>query len=573
MAFDSSHLGRSPDIVHTPGGDMPQWFTPRLPSAEECSLGLLLKQRAQAAPDRIFVKFDDCTVWTQAQAYSQALLAAGRLRHLGVGSGDHLLIWLPNGPDMLRYMLGAWLIGATVVPVNISFKGSILEHVVQKSEAAVMVAHPELVAKLTGLDTGSLRTVLVPGHEAIEPGAVTIGPWTRVDEALIAADADGCECSVIVNEAWHIGAIIFTSGTTGKSKAVKVPLGQLWTLGQTFYGYMTPNDRMLLVLPLFHIAALGALFGAMCAGSSFALTESFKASTFWKTVSSTEATTLPGLGPTLIEMLMKADPAASDTTHTLRTCIVQSASQTALAFSSRFGCDLVCCYNMSEASCIAMSEPGKHRDGSLGKPRRGIEVRIVDGHDVEVKRGEVGEVVLRSALPWTLNAGYHNDFEETVKAWNNGWFHTGDLVRQDEEGYLYFVDRMKDIIRRRSENISSHELELEMRKHPAIRDAAAVGVLTAQGDEVLMAITLIDDAVVGPADLIEFLIERLPHFMVPRFLRILPELPKTQGTNRVKKAVLRAEGVSIDCWDREAAGYRIRREQLTSSGRAPESST
>jgi len=191
-----------------------------------------------------------------------------------------------------------------------------------------------------------------------------------------------------------------------------------------------------------------------------------------------------------------------------------------------------------------------------------VDVRLVDRNDCEVAVGEIGEMILRTDRPWAMNHGYYKNPEATAEAWRNGWFHTGDAFRQDADGYYYFVDRVKDAIRRRGENISSFEVEAEVIAHPDVREAAAVGVPSEfSEDEVLVAVAPIEGKTIDPAELILFLAERMPHFMVPRYLRIMDNLPKTP-TEKVRKHALRDEGVSDDAWDREAAGIKIKRERL-----------
>jgi crotonobetaine/carnitine-CoA ligase len=179
--------------------------------------------------------------------------------------------------------------------------------------------------------------------------------------------------------------------------------------------------------------------------------------------------------------------------------------------------------------------------------------------------GEVGEMIIRTDRPWGMNSGYHKNPEATARAWRNGWFHTGDAFRRDEEGYFYFVDRIKDAIRRRGENISSFEVELEVLAHPAVLEAAAVGVPSSYSeDEVLVVVAPREGASIDPAELVHFLIGRMPYFMVPRFVRIMASLPKTP-TAKVKKHLLRDEGITADTFDREAAGIRVRGERLARS--------
>ncbi len=217
---------------------------------------------------------------------------------------------------------------------------------------------------------------------------------------------------------------------------------------------------------------------------------------------------------------------------------------------------------MSEVSCPIIAEDNPTQPGVCGRGRDGVELRLVDAKDCEVAQGETGELVIRSTRPWGLTHGYLSNAEATAAAFRNGWFHTGDAFRQDDEGNYYFVDRFKDAIRRRGENVSSFEVEAEVTAHPAIREAAAVAVDSEYSeDEKLVAVSFADGKSVTMEDLIAFLEPRMAHFMVPRYIRVLDDLPKTP-TQKVEKYLIRNAGVTDETWDREAVGIKIRREKL-----------
>ncbi|MEI6722444.1 MAG: hypothetical protein WCO67_16895 [Betaproteobacteria bacterium] len=217
---------------------------------------------------------------------------------------------------------------------------------------------------------------------------------------------------------------------------------------------------------------------------------------------------------------------------------------------------------MTEISSPIVSEPNPPIRGTCGKVRAGVDVRLVDENDCEVPVGAVGEMIIRTDRPWAMNSGYHKNPEATAHAWRNGWFHTGDAFRKNEEGYFFFVDRIKDAIRRRGENISSFEVEAEVTAFPAVREAAVVAVPSALGeDDVLAIVAPAPGQVINPVALIEFLRSKLAYFMIPRYVRVLAELPKT-ASSKVLKAQLRAQGVTPDTWDREAAGIVIRRDKI-----------
>jgi crotonobetaine/carnitine-CoA ligase len=524
-----------------------------MPGANECSLAQIMKIRSEEDPDRAFALFDNGAVWTQAQTYQRSAELAERLAALGVRSGDRVAIWQPNGPNLVRGIIACSILGATASLLNIAFKGNMLAHALDIADADVLWAHGDLVDRLDSIESCTVKTVV-----SAEAFALTRTDVTALREAEIA----GADVLPALTDPWDIAAIIFTSGTTGASKGVRVTAGQLWSLGQAYYGYLGPEDRMLIMLPLFHIAALGALSGAIARGASISVMESFRPSEFWDVVRKTGATTNVGTGRALLALLLKAPPSPDDRAHKMRRMLVASVDDTVRAFCQRFGCSVFAGYSMSETSVITISEFNPAKNGSVGRPRKGIEVRLVDENDIEVPRGQPGEMIIRASLPWVLNDGYHKNLEATARAWRNGWFHTGDLLVQDEDGEFLFVDRLKDAIRRRGENISSAEVEAEVRAHPAVREAAAIGVETPDGEEVLAVVELMPGQSLEPAELIAFLQPRTPHFMIPRFVRVIDRLPRTE-TNKVMKPKLRAEGLTPECWDREAAGVKIRRTTLT----------
>ena len=236
------------------------------------------------------------------------------------------------------------------------------------------------------------------------------------------------------------------------------------------------------------------------------------------------------------------------------------------AFSKRFGCEVYTIFNMTEISTPIISEPNPLVRGTCGRKRDGVDVRLVDDNDCEVPDGTVGEMIVRTDRPWGMNSGYHKNPKATAEAWRNGWFHTGDSFRRDAQGYYYFVDRKKDAIRRRGENISSFEVEADVQAFPAVREVAAIGVPNEMSEEdVLVVVAPMQGASLDPAELIAFLRERMAHFMVPRYVRVVAELPKTPS-NKVMKAELRREGVTADTWDRERAGIAVRSDRFQRAG-------
>ena len=529
---------------------------PRIPAADVCVLRPVLDRRARETPDKLFARFADGQQWTYRQTLEITQRTAAGLQALGVKQGDHVLCWLPNGADILRVWFAINWLGAVYVPINLAYRGRLLEHVVENSDARLIVAHAELFPRLAAIARARLDTAVVIGGPVVEVADMRAhGP-----EALQPACAEPAPLDRPIAP-WDMQCIIYTSGTTGPSKGVMSSYLQAYSMGCDPFPFMDETDRWMVNLPLFHVGGTIAVYAMLCKGGSIAVVEAFDTASFWRTIRESGTTAVVLLG-VMAGFLVKQPPSPDDRDHGLRSALMVPLSEDAAQFEERFGCAIYTCFNMTEVSTPLVSQRSPGPLGTCGRPRAGVEVRIVDENDCEVPVGAVGELVVRTERPWAMNHGYYKNPEATVRAWRNGWFHTGDAFRLDEAGNFFFVDRMKDAIRRRGENISSFEVETEVSAHPAVREAAAVAVASEIAeDEVLVVVSLAQGQTLDPAELIQFLLPRMAHFMVPRYVRILPELPKTP-TQKVQKHLLRTEGVTADTWDREKAGIKIRRERL-----------
>lgn len=525
----------------------------RVPDAERCVLRPLLERHAAQQPDRVFAKFADGSEWTYAEMLVRARRLAAGLARLGIGKGDRVVAWLPNGPRQLETWFGINYLGAIFVPVNLAYKGNLLAHVIRNSGAKVAIVHEELAPRLADVDRAKLETLVVPGDL---PGIAGMTEMPFDD-----FPGDGSSLPDLEPVApWDTQMIIYTSGTTGPSKGVLCSYAHTFATGNALR-YVTSEDRELVALPLFHVGGASLAHEMLVKGGSIAVVEAFDTRAFWKMVRDTQSTSITLLG-VMAPFLLKEPPGPADKDHTLRTVLMIPLSESAGEFAERFGVQIFTAFNMTEISTPLVSDIAPQVPGSCGRLRPGVEARVVDENDCEVPHGDVGELVLRTASPWAMNHGYNNDPEATARAWRNGWFHTGDGFRRDAAGNFFFVDRMKDAIRRRGENISSFEVELEVTEHPFVRECAAVAVANEfSEDEVMVVVSLVEGRTLDCADLIEFLVPRMPHFMVPRYVRVVPALPRTP-TQKVQKYQLRNEGVTPDTWDREKAGIKIKRQKL-----------
>jgi crotonobetaine/carnitine-CoA ligase len=530
---------------------------PRIPAREECVVRYLLDRWVDDRPDEPFAVFWKGSTITFSEMRDAAMRTAAGLATLGVKQGDTVVVWLPNGERCLETWFGINWLGATYVPINLAYRGRILEHVIENSAANVIIAHSDLIDRLEGIDLAALRTAVVVGGPVREIAGLEILPEITLD-----GDPKTVPPLERPIEPWDTQSIIYTSGTTGPSKGVMSSYAHLWAMsGTDGFKMVKENDRYLCNLPLFHVGGTIPVMGMLSRGGSVAIIGAFSTNEFWDQIRETQSTCLLLLGA-MATFIVKRSPSPADRDHSLRTAIIVPLAEDAEAFSKRFGVTVWTLYNMSEISTQLVSEPNPPRTGICGKPRDGAKVRLVDGNDCEVSPGEVGELIVQADTPWSLNSGYFRDDAGTAKAWRNGWFHTGDAFRVNEHGDWIFFDRMKDAIRRRGENVSSFEVEAEIAAHPAVNEVAVIGVPSDMSEEeILCVVACVDGMAIDPVELIEFLRPRMAHFMVPRYVRIVPALPRTP-TAKITKHTLRNAGITADTWDREAAGIVIKREKI-----------
>jgi len=282
------------------------------------------------------------------------------------------------------------------------------------------------------------------------------------------------------------------------------------------------------------------------------LCENFSTDKFWERVHRFRATTTSGLIGSMPAFLSKLPPRDDDADNSLRYAIMPLTRQ-AMDLAQRHAFHYGSGFNMTELSVPLVTDVDTPVPGNCGRPRTGCECRIVDANDIECPPGVPGELVVRNDLPWTTSLGYVNQHEANARAWRNGWFHTGDVFRQDEDGWYYFVDRLNDTIRRRDENISSFEVENYVVGYDEVADCTAIGIRTEHGDEEVMACVIVQDReAFDPAALIKYLEADMPRFMIPRYVQVLDDFPRNETTGRVRKNELRDKGVTDTTWDREA---------------------
>ncbi len=521
------------------------------------TIGQILATRAAQRPDHEVVRTSEQAI-TYAALDDAATRFANVLAGLGLVPGDAVAVLLPNGRAFLDTWFGISRGGFVEVPLNVALKGDLLADQIHRSGAQVLVIGAEHLDRVAAIDERlpHLRHVLCVGV----PSASVDGAEVLALEQVLAEAATGPP-DVTVDPTSPSG-ILFTSGTTGPSKGVVRSHVADFTLARTtieIMGY-EPGERLFTVFPLFHLnAKFNSVLPAMLLDGTLILHDRFSASTFWDVARDEGVTAFNFMGA-LLTMLLKQPERENDRDHEVRCAYGAPAPATIFGpFEERFGVRLVEVYGSTELGITTMNTVEQVKVGSCGTAAPYYEVLIHDEHDRPCPPGTPGEIVVRPSQPSVMFSHYHGMPEETLESFRNLWFHTGDRARMDEDGYVYFIDRMKDAIRRRGENISSFEVERTLATLEEVAEVAVIGVPSELTEEEVLAVIVFKEGhQLSYEAILDHCQDRLPHFAVPRYLRIIDELPKTPS-QRVKKHRLREEGLTDGTWDREGHGYRVQR--------------
>ncbi|WP_142053453.1 AMP-binding protein [Pseudonocardia kunmingensis] len=521
----------------------------------------VLEARARDSGDEVFLRMVGGGRTTYAQTFQRARTIGGALIELGVEPAENVVVLAPNSIDTVHAWLGINLAGAVEVPLHPGARGTALQHLLADCDARVVLIDEEFLPRLLEVSgrLPALRTVVVMGNGGAplpRPAGLRVVEFAR----LVAGQPPATLPTVAAS---HAASIIYTSGTSGPPKGVIMPHGQAHVLARTAVEglRMTGRDVYYCYHPLHHMAGkFMAIFASILAGGSVALDVRFSADTWLERIRDFGATVTVAHGP-MLEMVHRLPARADDADNPLtRVQASPFPARIAEAFEARFAVRGIEVYGMTEINVPCWrpyDEP--LRVGSCGRIRQDLfEMAVVDPDtDEQLPPGQVGEFVVRPRLPWTGMQGYLNQPAATVRAWRNSWFHTGDRGRIDADGYVYFVDRASERIRRRAENVSAEEIEAAALTHRGVVDCAAVGVPSEfEADDDIKLTVVCGEPAVAPEVLLAHLASRLAHHMVPRYVEFRDALPRTP-TQKVQKAALRADGVAR-AWDRYAAGISVR---------------
>jgi crotonobetaine/carnitine-CoA ligase len=534
----------------------------------------LLDQRAAEQPDKVLVACGEERRTYGEAARAAATFAAG-LDAAGVGAGDRVAFLVPNRMERIDLFFGCARLGAVQVPLNTFLKGEFLRHQLADSGAAAAVVDGPGLAALAPLlpDLPALRRLIVLYDDA---GDGPVPPVPASIEVIRFAELEGRSSTADPDlprpQPSDLAAIVYTSGTTGPSKGCRINQGYYVHIGAAWQAALElrADDLYLTAFPLFHLSGQAlALMATLQRGATLILEEAFSASTFMERARAVGATVVMGVGA-MAQAILATPPSPSDRAHSVRLCSwIPLPAARQLEFEDRFGTAVSAeGYGQTECAPVTFSPAsGERRRATAGRPAPWLDVRIVDGDDVEVPPGEVGEIVVRPLEPDSLFSGYWGRDAETVATFRNLWHHTGDYGRMDDERFVTFVDRKKDALRRRGENVSSMELEAAILAHPGVVEVAVHAVESPSTEDDIKAciVPAAGEGEVTADELFEFFAEHLPYFAVPRYVELVPELPKN-ALGRVLKHELRSRGVTPVTWDFEKLGLTVERDRRRGRG-------
>ncbi|HVW48492.1 MAG TPA: AMP-binding protein [Solirubrobacterales bacterium] len=510
------------------------------------TLPAVLDQATAADPDRVLLRTVEGTT-RLGELQAASLNVAAALRQWGIGPGDRCAIMMDNVPEFVAVWFGMLRAGVVEVPVHSAHRGPMLEHILGEAEARVLFCDPASVPLLEGLALPALERVVVRG------GAPAAAPAGLAVHDLAEALADRPPPDLPALAGGDVSCILYTSGTTGPSKGVVLTHTanlQLATANIELMEY-TADDVLYTAFPLFHVnAKFTSVAAAMIVGAPLVLDRKFSASRFWDRMREEGVTAFNYMGG-LLSILDKQPARADDRDHPV-TRAYGGACPARLwePFEERFGVLLLEHYGMTEIGICTRNTMEVRRPGSIGRPAPYFELRLAGEDEREVAPGEIGEIQIRPRNPDSILREYWRRPDATLEAFRNLWFHTGDRARMDEDGFLFYVDRLTDSIRRRGENISSFELEAVVGAFGPVLECAAYGVPSDLGeDEVMVAVVAEAGAEIDIDALIAHCEDQLARFAVPRYVRVMDALPRN-SSQRVQKFHLRAEGVTADTVDR-----------------------
>lgn len=522
-----------------------------VPLVPELTLPALLQRRAEEHPDVAFAHEVNGATRTYAEMHTAALSFAAYFGEKGVEREEIVATFMPATLEALELWIGLSWLGAVEAALNTAYRHQLLADVVNDTRATTIVTTTEFLPHLIEAAGSLVHVAVVHVLDVADQATLPKVDGWAVTAAAHARSTPPPSEALPQPEMQDTSCILYTSGTTGPSKGVLLPWAQMLESGRTIIPTHAMNNEDIFYCPYApcHITGKAYFYSMLLVGGGYVVKRKFSASEFWPDIRAFGCTTTLLQGA-MAHFLLNRPAREDDTAHPLTQVIVAPVIQEVDELERRFGIKVGTVYNMTELSCPLVSE-GWNQDGpgSCGVAREGVEVRVADELDRELAVGEVGELLVRHREPWTHTSGYLGRPEATVAAMRNNWFHTGDAFYRTEDGRYFFVDRIKDSIRRRGENISSSEVEREVRKFPGVKECAAIAAPSEFGeDDVRIAVVPEEASVVSPAELYNFLRARLAAYMLPRYIDVIDSIPKTE-TQKIQKNLLRALPIGDATWE------------------------
>jgi crotonobetaine/carnitine-CoA ligase len=515
------------------------------PPGERTIPAILQRQARRYGSHRLFVAQGGSFAFDEAPGVAARF--AGTLAAAGIRPGDRVALMCSNRVEYIESFLGCAWLGAIAVPINIASRGPQLQHILNNSGARLLIIEAELLSALDHVDISgfALERIWLIGDGA--SAAFDRVAISSVPPRATAVDPGGTDPSQLL-------AILYTSGTTGPSKGVCCPQAQYFWWGANGLRNLEirEGDVLCTTLPLFHSNALGTFYQALLAGATLVAEPRFSASRFWQSLIEHRATATYVLGA-MVPILLSREPSPQEQSHKVRCGLGPGVpANLHVAFKQRSGIHLIDGYGSTETNFVIGSTTAEQRPGSMGKVCEGYHARVIDPDGNDAKAGEAGELVLSSDEKLAFAAGYFAMPEKTAEAFRDGWFYSGDRVVREADGSFRFVDRLKDAIRRRGENISSFEVEQVLLSHPDVGTAAVFPVPSELAEEeVMAAIVRRPGSKLSENTLTDYCRPRLASFAVPRFIEFVDALPTTEN-GKVQKYKLRDRGVTARTWDSQS---------------------
>jgi len=535
------------------------WYANEDPTA--WVLPRILRDRAAAHPDRPYIRFGDGDWVTYGEIDLRANRIANALIARGLQKGQCVSTLMPNSVDQVALWFGILRAGGVQSPINLAYRGDFLSWVINLPESRFLVISDDLLDRLDHVadELPLLEHVFLWSSDAPH------GPNPKVAFEPFAVLDDAPDTDPGVEVTWVDDArVMFTSGTTGRSKGVIKQHASDYFSGRTYNEVcgVTEDDIFYTCLPLFHSnAQVLNCYPAMIAGARIQVSARYSSTNFWREVTECGATILNTVSA-MNYFLWNTPPGEYDRAHSVTRIMAMPAPKDIYhEFKERFGIRWREGYGLTETGMVTYVPPGIEKPGSCGMASPGFEVTVVEpGTDRPVPNGTSGEIVVDMKLPNIVMRAYAGMPEKTAEDFKNLKLHTGDLGQMDDDGYLYFMDRVKDYIRRRGENVSSMEVERIVASHPGVLEAAAVGVAAGEGagsEQEILICVVPREGVPDPHELLTYCADKMPYFAVPRYVRFMEHLPKTP-TDRVRKVELRDMGLGDDVYDRATSGPEVK---------------